>query len=91
MVDAHTAQVSALRDRASRNLWHRVDRAGSELHHVLARLRGLSPLATLERGYAIVQRRVDWAVLRDPAEAAIGDDLRVRLAQGELAARVIES
>jgi exodeoxyribonuclease VII large subunit len=91
MLDTHAAQVSALRDRASRNLGHRVDRAGSELHHVLARLRGLSPLATLERGYAIVQRRVDWAVLRDPAEAAIGDDLRVRLAQGELAARVIES
>jgi exodeoxyribonuclease VII large subunit len=91
MLDTHTAQVSALRDRAGRNLGHRLDRAGSELQHTVARLRGLSPLATLERGYAIVQRRLDLAVLRDPAEVDIGDDLRVRLAQGELAARVIAS
>ena len=91
MLDTHATQVGALRDRAGRNLGHRLDRAGSELHHTLARLRGLSPLATLERGYAVVQRRTDGAVLRDPAETAIDDDLRVRLALGELAARVIAS
>ncbi len=91
MLDTHAAHVGALRDRAVRTLGHRLDRAGTELHHTVARLRGLSPLATLERGYAIVQRRRDSAVLRDPAEVAVGDDLRVRLAQGELAARVIAS
>jgi exodeoxyribonuclease VII large subunit len=91
MLDTHLTQVSALRDRASRNLGHRLDRSRNELQHTVARLRGLSPLATLERGYAIVQRHRDSAVLRDPAEVDIGDDLRVRLAEGELAARVIAS
>jgi exodeoxyribonuclease VII large subunit len=91
MLETHAAQVGGLRDRAARTIAHRLDRASTELHHTVARLRGLSPLATLERGYAIVQRRVDGAVLRDPAETAIGEDLRVRLAQGELAARVVES
>jgi exodeoxyribonuclease VII large subunit len=89
MLASHAVQVSALRDRATRTLGHRLDRAETELHHTLARLRGLSPLATLERGYAIVQRRADAAVLRDPVDAEIGADLRVRLARGELAARVI--
>lgn len=88
MLESRSDQVASLRDRAARTLRHRLDRAGTELHHTLARLRGLSPAATLERGYAIVQRVSDSAVLRDPREARTGDDLRVRLARGELTARV---
>jgi exodeoxyribonuclease VII large subunit len=88
LLDAISEQLTALRDRADRTLRHRLDRAGAELHHTLARLRGLSPAATLERGYAIVQRSDDGAVVRDPAEVAEGDALRLRLAGGELAARV---
>jgi exodeoxyribonuclease VII large subunit len=86
LLDAHAAQVAALRQRADTTLSHRLDRATGDLHHTLARLRGLSPLATLERGYAIVQR--NGAVLRDPADAATDDELRVRLARGELTAKV---
>ncbi len=91
MLDARAEQVVALRDRADRTLLNRLDRAGSDLHHTLARLRALSPAATLERGYAIVQRLHGGAVLRDPAATSVGDDLRVRLAAGELVARVIQS
>ena len=90
LVDQHVTAVAALRSRAQLVLSHRLDRASSEVHHTLARLRSLSPLATLERGYAVVRRAVDGTVLRDPAAVSVGDDLRVRLASGELAARVIE-
>jgi exodeoxyribonuclease VII large subunit len=86
LLDAHAGQVAALRQRADTTLSHRLDRATGDLHHTLARLRGLSPLATLERGYAIVQH--NGAVLRDPADAATDDVLRVRLARGELTAKV---
>jgi exodeoxyribonuclease VII large subunit len=88
MIDVRSTDVKALHARAGRSLRHRLERADSELHHTLARLRALSPAATLERGYAIVQRRDDASVLRDPAQAATGDELRVRLARGELTARV---
>jgi exodeoxyribonuclease VII large subunit len=88
MLDTRADQVTTLRDRAGRTLRHRLDRAATELHHTLARLRALSPAATLERGYAIVQRADNGAVLRDPADAADGDAVRLRLAGGELAARV---
>ena len=56
---------------------HRLDRAGTELHHTLARLRALSPAATLERGYAIVQRgsRRRGAALTRPMSRS-GDALR---------------
>jgi exodeoxyribonuclease VII large subunit len=88
MLDQRAEQVTALRARAARTLQHRLERAGSDLHHTLARLRALSPAATLERGYAIVQRSADGTVLRDPAQAAAGDALRIRLAAGDLTAVV---
>jgi exodeoxyribonuclease VII large subunit len=88
MLDSRSDQVNSLRERADRTVRHRLDRAATELHHTLARLRALSPAATLERGYAIVQRSDNGAVLRDPADASVGDAVRLRLAGGELAARV---
>ena len=51
-------------------------------------LESLSPLATLERGYAIVARAEDAAVLTDSAAVAVGTSIDVRLARGRLAARV---
>ncbi len=87
MVDQRAAEVSALRDRTDRCLDHRLGAATDDLRHTLARLRALSPAATLDRGYAIVQR-ADGHVVRAAAEVAKGDPLRVRLADGELAATV---
>jgi exodeoxyribonuclease VII large subunit len=88
MIDSRADQLAALRERTARTLAHRLDRAASDLHHTLARLRALSPAATLERGYAVVQRASDGVVLRDPAQAAAGEHLRVRLAGGTLGAKV---
>ncbi|MGA5301600.1 exodeoxyribonuclease VII large subunit [Nucisporomicrobium flavum] len=89
-VEQRAAEVSGLRDRATRSLEHRVRRADDDLRHTLARLRALSPKATLERGYAIVQR-VDGHVVRAADEVAAGDVLRVRLADGELSTEVREN
>jgi exodeoxyribonuclease VII large subunit len=89
MLDERAADLGALRDRAARCLNHRVAAAVEELRHTRARLRGLSPAATLDRGYAIVQRP-DGTVVRAAREVAKGDPLRVRLAAGELAVTVDE-
>jgi exodeoxyribonuclease VII large subunit len=91
MLDARAEQVVALRSRAHRCLAHRLEQGVGDLRHTLARLRALSPAATLDRGYAIVQRAADGAVLRDPDQVGEGDALRLRLANGELAARVSAS
>jgi exodeoxyribonuclease VII large subunit len=89
LIDQHAAAISALRSRTRLVVSHRLERASSELSHTLARLRSLSPLSTLERGYAVVRRAADGTVLRDPADVAVGEDLRLRLAAGELTARVV--
>jgi exodeoxyribonuclease VII large subunit len=87
MLDQRAADVAALRDRAVRCVAHRLAAADDGLTHTLARLRALSPAATLGRGYAIVQR-ADGHVVRAAADVDKGDILRVRLAQGELSATV---
>ncbi len=51
-----------------------------------AHLRQLSPLKTLERGYAIVQR--DGIVVKSPGDAPAGSEVNIRLAEGELKAQV---
>jgi exodeoxyribonuclease VII large subunit len=48
-----------------------------------------SPLALLERGYAIAYD-ASGKVLRSPDQVALGDDIRVRLARGSLDATVRE-
>jgi exodeoxyribonuclease VII large subunit len=83
-------EIGALRDRAARCLTHRLDAGGGDLTHARARLRSLSPAATLERGYAIVQR-ADGAVVREPAQVSPGDPLRLRLAGGELSATAVDT
>jgi exodeoxyribonuclease VII large subunit len=50
-------------------------------------LDALSPLAVLERGYAIAQSQ-SGTLLRDAESASVGDSIRVRLAKGRLDARV---
>jgi exodeoxyribonuclease VII large subunit len=75
--------VDALRDRASRCTTALLDRAQQDLIHTLARVVALSPQATLDRGYAVVQLP-DGAVVRDAADVVLGETLKVRVAKGEL-------
>lgn len=90
MVDERAAEVDALAGRSRRVLGHLLDRADSELAHTRARVLALSPAATLERGYAVLQR-ADGHVVRDPSDAgAAGETLRARVSGGEFAVRVAE-
>ncbi|WP_324650716.1 exodeoxyribonuclease VII large subunit [Georgenia sp. H159] len=61
----------------------RLERSSAALESVRGHLRALSPLATLERGYAVL-RTQDGAVVRDAADVAEGDLLDARVAQGRL-------
>jgi exodeoxyribonuclease VII large subunit len=55
---------------------------------VSARLDALSPLAVLSRGYAIVYREPEGAIVRRAREVSEGDALRLRVAEGEIDATV---
>ena len=65
-----------------------LERRRSALDHTGARLQALSPLATLNRGYAIV--RSGSNALRTATDVAAGDRVDIQLASGSLGARVDE-
>ncbi|WP_446041683.1 exodeoxyribonuclease VII large subunit [Streptomyces sp. SID1121] len=89
MVTERAAEVDALADRSRRVLRHLLDRADSELSHTRARVVALSPAATLERGYAVLQRP-DGTVVRSPEDVTAGGELRARVAKGDFTVRVAE-
>jgi exodeoxyribonuclease VII large subunit len=64
-----------------------VERKRAVLESTAGRLRALSPLATLERGYAVV-RTDNGSLIRSTAAVESGDRLNVRVADGSFGARV---
>ena len=87
LVDRPAAAVAEARRRATHALSRVAEAEQVRLGHAVAQLRALSPLATLERGYAVLTT-VDGAVVRSPAAVDTGDELRARVADGVLAVRV---
>ncbi len=87
LLDERGAEVDLLRDRARRTLAHHLDRAADDVGHQRARARALSPLATLQRGYAVVQD-ADGQVLTGISGIAAGAALSIRVADGRIAAAV---
>jgi len=87
VIEARRSDVDSLMARARRQIAQRLDAAAGDLAHRRARVAALSPAATLERGYAIVQR-LDGTVVRSRADVTTGDPLRIRLAEGSVAAEV---
>jgi exodeoxyribonuclease VII large subunit len=66
----------------------RVARAEHRLALAARTLNTVSPLATLDRGFAIVTRSADGALVTDAASLQIGDEIDARVARGKLRAKV---
>ncbi|KNX36453.1 exodeoxyribonuclease VII large subunit [Luteipulveratus halotolerans] len=93
LADPHTlvrtrrAEIDALRERTTYRLRSRVERASDQIGHLRAQVRALSPLQTLERGYAVV-RLEDDTVVTDPAQVEDSQEiLRVSVARGDFRVR----
>ena len=67
----------------------RLDAHRAELAQLGAQMAALSPLAVLDRGYAMVSH--GKAIVRDASQVAAGDALHVRLARGSLAVTVTDT
>ena len=82
-LERRAAEVRAYADRARRVLAACLEQHERDVAAALASVTALSPKATLDRGYAIVQDAAGHVVTSAGA-AKPGDDLRVRLADGGL-------
>ncbi len=84
MLDQRADELTRYVARGSELATRGVEHEQRRVDELRARLRALSPQATLDRGYAVVSG--PRGVVRDPADAASGDALRIRVAGGELGA-----
>lgn len=66
-----------------------IERARAAGENQAGRLDALSPLKTLARGYSVCQNQAG-RVVTTSSQVELGEDLRVRLARGELGVKVME-
>ena len=85
---ARERQQSA-RSRLDRAVERTVGNSLTQLHATNARLHALSPLAVLDRGYAIVQT-ANGVLVRSTAQIAMGDVVTTRLSDGSFTSLVEE-
>ena len=83
-------QLDALRARPEAALRRRLQRDALHLRGLARSLEAVSPLATIARGYSILQRE-DGTVIRRVDDVAPGDALQARLSDGNLRVRVESS
>ncbi|HAN71016.1 MAG TPA: exodeoxyribonuclease VII large subunit [Actinobacteria bacterium] len=86
LLDSEQQTLNHRRQRARSVVISRIDASASDVSHLAARVRALSPAATLDRGYAIVLTEAG-EIVRDADAAPIGTMLDIRLARGRIRAR----
>ncbi|TDT42981.1 exodeoxyribonuclease VII large subunit [Halospina denitrificans] len=82
-IGQYQQRVSDLGERLSLSINTRLRRERERYRGLASQLDLVSPLATLERGYAIAEKP-GGDILRDPESINPGDPLRLRLAHGAL-------
>ena len=81
MVTSREEIVNTLSTRSFASMSARLTRAYEEISLTAARVRTLSPQATLDRGYSVVQMS-DGSILRSATALKGGEKLTLRLAEG---------
>ena len=84
-------QLELLSVQADHHIHSLLDHLGRAAGESAARLHGLSPLQTLARGFAVAERISDQRIVRSALELKAGDELLVRLHQGQALCTVEES
>jgi exodeoxyribonuclease VII large subunit len=87
-VERAISRAAQLRQRLAAAGRHRVADADHRLRVMARALNAVSPLATLDRGYAIVTDAATGKALTRATQVKKGDDVRARLAHGELLAKI---
>ena len=88
-LNAHQDQIKQLMSRLERLTQAKIDRRKLELAEKVGRLQAISPLATLERGYALATTD-HQEVIRDSRQVKAGQSINIRLQKGSIKSTVTE-
>lgn len=80
----HAQRISHAYQSLSRVMHHLLSQHRQRLANLGYALDAISPLATLQRGYAIVTRSTDGAVVHKASQVKVADPIAIRLAMGQL-------
>jgi exodeoxyribonuclease VII large subunit len=86
----HSQRLDELEARLRLSVRARIAAGSARLESAARALQAVSPLATLERGFAVITRARDGALITDAAQLAAGEAFDARLAHGSLRATVLE-
>ena len=84
-------RLSGLKDRLHNAVHASIGNPRQRLQLATTALNSISPLATLQRGYAIVTDTKSGNIVRDAATVNTGDEVDTRLARGSIKARVLRT
>jgi exodeoxyribonuclease VII large subunit len=85
-IDRQRQRIDERSQSMARSLTHRLALLRERLAGLQARLAALSPLATLERGYAVVRHSADDAIISSVGQVSPGEALTIQLRDGHFAA-----
>ncbi|MCQ8115854.1 exodeoxyribonuclease VII large subunit [Methylomonas rosea] len=89
-IHGYRQQLDYFQQRLSRSMQIKLTALRSRQHAAAQTLHAVSPLATLERGYAIVQRRDSSQLIKSVKQLANRELIDTRLADGRLVSEVKE-
>ena len=90
LLQAANINLTNLRQILIRVVHNQIEQKSQQLATLSRTLNAISPLGTLNRGYAIVTKALNKQVLRNADDVDSGEKILIRLAQGSLSAHVDE-
>lgn len=87
VIDAQATRLDDARRRGRLVLTSRLDQASTETKHLRATARALSPVATIDRGYAVIAHD-DGTLVTSTDQTRPGQTVRIRLRDGRIVADV---
>ena len=87
-INSHTSQLQYLGVRLNLQIEYRLKNLGQQLAKSSQTLHAVSPLATLNRGYAMVTKQTDAEVIYSVEQISKGDQVKTRLAKGQFISQI---
>ncbi|MBE3560493.1 MAG: exodeoxyribonuclease VII large subunit [Ktedonobacteraceae bacterium] len=88
LVDRRRQQLDETTERLQMHMHHILALRGEQLRGLAAQLHSLSPLLTIARGYAIVRRDADQAIVTDARQVTSGERLTIQVRDGSIPVEV---
>jgi exodeoxyribonuclease VII large subunit len=88
LIDRRKQQLDEATERLQTRMQHIISLRGERLHGLVRQLHSLSPLLTIARGYAIVRRDEDQALVTSVQQVRAGDRLTIQVQDGQIPVEV---